>query len=789
MRKSRLLFACLLLSVPWRARAEVTLSALFKRIQPAVATVTSFDKDGHPTLQGSGFFISRDGQLITNHHVIDGASSVSVKTADGRTCPVDGILAIDVDSDIVKLRVNTGGAPTPYVTPVNVQPLIGEDIVIVGNPLGLESTVSKGIVSGIRETSGYGRVLQISAPISSGSSGSPVLNMKGQVVGVATFMVPKGQALNFAIPSKAILELKTERELIRLPLTASSTLSTKAASNPCLKYLPADWWLVGNVNLEAFFQFMELSKEANPAVSMLMSQYLEMARGMIGIDPRSEVRYATVVLAGNPEQAPQGLLIVKGTFDNATPELRLKLGLCAGMKKAMYEGTALYQSGQIGYCFPQPSTLVLGSPSLLQRSVRVAGKTTVPLSASLRGTLERTNATSLVWAAIKWKVLLDMQEVKAQWTASPAVRDLFSSIEYVSLFSESADDGLLLSAVAYVSDENHSKRLHTILNAVKQQFLDVEGANVFLSSFLTMSDTTLDGNYVRWNTHFTERTLVDLWNTKFVRKKVAKYGQAAAIPGSPPAPISRDAVTNSVGMKMIHVPAGKFMMGSRDSAAAVGAKSRDAGRRYADEHPQHLVSITQGYYIGATEVTQAQWEAVMGSDPSTFEGDDLPVEGVSWNDAVEFCEKLSRKEGKTYRLPTEAEWEYACRAGTRTPFHTGETVGTDQANFDGHDVYGNGRKGEYRQTTTKAGSFAPNAFGLYDMHGNVAEWCSDWYDEQYDPARPSVDPKGPPTGKSRVFRGGSWNDFPSRCRSANRDGDWPVVRKYVIGFRVVAEDL
>ncbi|MEJ2703804.1 MAG: formylglycine-generating enzyme family protein, partial [Sedimentisphaerales bacterium] len=416
-------------------------------------------------------------------------------------------------------------------------------------------------------------------------------------------------------------------------------------------------------------------------------------------------------------------------------------------------------------------------------------KTTVPLSTSLRGTLERTDATSLVWMAIKWKVLLDMQEVKAQWTASPAVFDLFSSIECISLFSESADDGFLLSAVAYVSDENHSKQLHTVLNAMKRQFLDVEGANVFLNSFLTMSDTAFDGNYVRWNTRFTQRTLVDLWNTKFVRKKVARYSQAIAIPGNPPVSIPRDTVTNSVGMKMVHVPAGKFMMGSRDSADDVGAKGGDAGRRYADEHPQHLVSIARGFYIGATEVTQAQWRAVMGSNPSTFEGDDLPVEGVSWNDAVEFCEKLSRKEGKTYRLPTEAEWEYACRAGTRTPFHTGETITTDQANYDGHGVYGNGRKGEYRRTTTRVGSFAPNAFGLYDMHGNVAEWCSDRYSEQYGAARPSVDPKGPAKGRSRVFRGGSWNDFPSPCRSANRDGDWPDVRKYVIGFRVVTEDL
>jgi formylglycine-generating enzyme required for sulfatase activity/serine/threonine protein kinase len=237
-------------------------------------------------------------------------------------------------------------------------------------------------------------------------------------------------------------------------------------------------------------------------------------------------------------------------------------------------------------------------------------------------------------------------------------------------------------------------------------------------------------------------------------------------------------VTNSIGMKLVWIPAGEFMMGS---------PSNEQGR-HSDEGPQHKVTISKGFYMGIYEVTQAQWQAVMGSNPSNFKGNNLPVERVCWDDAVEFCEKLSRKEGKTYRLPTEAEWEYACRAGTATPFHTGGTISTDQANYDGDYTYGNGRKGIDRQKTIEVGSFSTNAFGLYDMHGNVLEWCSDWYDEKYYSKSPAIDPQGPSSGSSRVLRGGSWNGYPRYCRSAYRLRLSPVSRGINFGFRVVLLD-
>ena len=164
----------------------------------------------------------------------------------------------------------------------------------------------------------------------------------------------------------------------------------------------------------------------------------------------------------------------------------------------------------------------------------------------------------------------------------------------------------------------------------------------------------------------------------------------------------------------------------------MGSPENEIGR-YDRESPQHQVSVPS-FFMGKYQLTQAQYQAIIGTNPSRFKGSNRPVESVNWNDAVAFCEKLSQKIGRTYRLPSEAEWEYACRAGTATPFHFGETITTDLANYNGNYTYGGGIKGIYREETTEVGSFGvANNFGLYDMHGNVWEWCQDsWYRPEFD---------------------------------------------------------
>jgi formylglycine-generating enzyme required for sulfatase activity len=153
----------------------------------------------------------------------------------------------------------------------------------------------------------------------------------------------------------------------------------------------------------------------------------------------------------------------------------------------------------------------------------------------------------------------------------------------------------------------------------------------------------------------------------------------------------------------------------------------------SDEGPQHRVTI-QSFWMGKYPITQRQWQAVMGENPSYFKGDNRPVENVSWEDVVAFCQRLSEKTGKTYRLPSEAEWEYACRAGTTTPFYFGETITTDLVNYHGEYPYAAAPEGVYREETTEVGIFPPNAFGLYDMHGNVWEWCADPWHDNYNGA-------------------------------------------------------
>ncbi|MBD2041691.1 SUMF1/EgtB/PvdO family nonheme iron enzyme [Microcoleus sp. FACHB-672] len=245
------------------------------------------------------------------------------------------------------------------------------------------------------------------------------------------------------------------------------------------------------------------------------------------------------------------------------------------------------------------------------------------------------------------------------------------------------------------------------------------------------------------------------------------------------ADIFAEKLGNNVSLEMVSIPGGTFLMGSPITEK----------ERCSDESPQHRVTI-QPFFLGKYPVTQAQWELVMGNKPAKFKGNNRPVEQVSWNNAIEFCQKLSQITGRNYCLPSEAEWEYACRAGTTTPFHFGKTLTPDLANYNGNyysfgGLYCWELEGVYRQQTTDVGSFRPNAFGLYDMHGNVWEWCQDVWHENYNGA-PSDGSAWESGGDSnrRLLRGGSWYNYPRNCRAAYRSGIVPDFRYVGIGFRV-----
>jgi formylglycine-generating enzyme required for sulfatase activity len=266
-----------------------------------------------------------------------------------------------------------------------------------------------------------------------------------------------------------------------------------------------------------------------------------------------------------------------------------------------------------------------------------------------------------------------------------------------------------------------------------------------------------------------------------------------------PKPIARGGrtlpkeITNVLGMKFVLIPAGTFRMGS---------PPEEAGRT-ADEGPLHEVTITRPFYLGVYPVTQMQYQLVMKTSPSHFsrsargkelvkamETRNFPVERVTWGNAVVFCRKLSERaeeqhEGRVYRLPAEAEWEYACRGDSPHPFHLGLSLSSTLANFDGNYPYGGAPRGPFLRRTCVAGSYPANAFGLHDLHGNVWEWCQDWYGEHYYQESPAEDPQGPTTGDRRVVRGGCWSSPGSNCRTAYRGKLEPGDHLHRVGFRVV----
>jgi formylglycine-generating enzyme required for sulfatase activity len=250
---------------------------------------------------------------------------------------------------------------------------------------------------------------------------------------------------------------------------------------------------------------------------------------------------------------------------------------------------------------------------------------------------------------------------------------------------------------------------------------------------------------------------------------------------------------NGILLEMVEIPGDTFFMGSPD----------DESERSPAESPQHQVTLGD-FFMGMYPITQAQWQAIaaldvvkqeLSPDPSQFKGSTRPGENISWHDAVEFCARLSKQTQRDYRLPTEAEWEYACRAGSTTPFHFGETITTDLANYNGaneeYGAYGRGLKGIYREETTPVGSFPANAFGLYDMHGNVWEWCADHWRDSYTDKSEALKADGNTPWRSdnqdekRSLRGGSWSNYPWVCRSAFRSSYRPDERDFDIGFRVV----
>jgi formylglycine-generating enzyme required for sulfatase activity/predicted DNA-binding WGR domain protein len=358
-------------------------------------------------------------------------------------------------------------------------------------------------------------------------------------------------------------------------------------------------------------------------------------------------------------------------------------------------------------------------------------------------------------------------------------------------------DGLTcLSDAAAESLSKHEGSLHldglTSLSDTAAESLSKHEGDLILNGLTSLSDTAAES----LSKHKGELYLAVLTWSDSVAKSLDKHGrlqlseeaeyalqsfryiddaqrsEVADPPGT---------TTNSIGMKLVPIPAGTFLMGSPE-------EEEDR----SNDEVQHEVTLTKDFYLGMTQVTQAQYEKVMGKRPSKFQGDEVsgrdssefPVETVSWYDAVEFCEKLSslpeeKKAGRVYRLPTEAEWEYACRAGSTTAFSFGgEVEFLDDYAWYGNKLYGR----KWCGRTHPVALMKPNGWGLYDMHGNVEEWCADWYGDY--PKDAVNDPTGPIEGSMRVNRGGCWVSTAASCRSAERCEGYPPGGGNSLGFRI-----
>ena len=242
-----------------------------------------------------------------------------------------------------------------------------------------------------------------------------------------------------------------------------------------------------------------------------------------------------------------------------------------------------------------------------------------------------------------------------------------------------------------------------------------------------------------------------------------------------PLPTRRIAVGADSAMELVFVPPGRFLMGCSPTQMS----------REFNEGPEHSVRLTRGFWLGSHPVTQGHWFSLLGTHPpGGYRSKLLPVAGISWFECQEFLAALARQHGREFLLPTEAEWEYACRALTTTPFSQGARLSIHLANFDGNYPYGSIAVVPTVGAPTPIGLYPPNGFGLHDMHGNVWEWCFDWFDAAYYSSGPTIDPAGPTHGTLRVLRGGSWHNFDWSCRSASRERFAPESSSGTHGFRV-----
>ncbi len=388
-----------------------------------------------------------------------------------------------------------------------------------------------------------------------------------------------------------------------------------------------------------------------------------------------------------------------------------------------------------------------------------------------------------------WQRELGIAEEKAAAILAEVLKPYEEKAKHVEFYQqtliEEKEYGYPLDAEAVEQLHIIKRRLNlrdTDVLAAEEAVLGSPLAAIPAAEQLTLADEEETPQEVKQESSSTSSPSSRFETFSFETVRVNEKGEVIeTVPGKAEC-FSKD-LGNGITLEMVRIPGGKFLMGAAEGEV-------DASEW---EYPQHEVIVPE-FWTGKYAVTQEQWAAVaalekidcdLTKDPAYFKGAKRPVEGISWKAAVEFCKRLSQRSKWTYALPSEAQWEYACRAGTTTPFHFGETLSLSIANYYAYETYGSGEEGELRRQTTEVGSFPGNAFGLYDMHGNVYEWCQDDWHDSYEGAPTNGDAwKSLEKNDNKVRRGGSWCDNPGVCRSAQRGLNTPDFANYNFGFRV-----
>ncbi len=290
----------------------------------------------------------------------------------------------------------------------------------------------------------------------------------------------------------------------------------KASANPCLRYQPRDFWMVGHLDCRAYFQFANSSQSGNPAMGLALNQYIQAIEGMVGINLQTDVQYAMFYVAGNPETDLRALSVIKGSFDNSAVNMRL--GFTAGllMKAVDYNGMTIYENEGAGYCFPESSTILAGDSGLIRQSldgIKIKGSR---LPKNLERLLDKTNGASIGWAAAKPASFMQIDYIRSFKEAQPAFAQRLSGQDFISVSFEQASDGATARALTFFSDTAKAKNFHEYLENWRKSILKKEGANIFFCSFLISSETSVEGTFVRWNLHLTRKALSDLMKTKVV---------------------------------------------------------------------------------------------------------------------------------------------------------------------------------------------------------------------------------------------------------------------------------